>query len=422
MNDDLDDELISSDNSFDEFSQDSGASSLRQSPVVKLGVLLAAVAVVGVVIFYFNDTSTDRNTSVLPQGSPVSSAPGTSEEVSPAYRDAVEEQNQEQLQRALREGDSAIPTPIATPDTRLSVPEVEEETEDPLHRWRLLQEERVKTQLKNRDVEVEPVTVLDAEQQSEAINKLSESMIEQMESVLSSNNEGKEFITKTFITYSLEAGNTPGGAGVQGGGTPNGSAASAFEEENEEIVVIAAGSIYYGQLLLEANSDVPSTVLAHIVSGPLKGWKILGEFTVLEDAGMLAIVFNTAVNDAGDQYDVSAVMLNPKTTLPALRTSINNRYFQRVVLPAAAAFVEGFAQAVADSGRTNVTVSGETVIEEEQETTDEQEVASGIEEAGQELSEIIDETSDIPPLIIIKAGTPIGIFFTENVVDNDGDI
>lgn len=54
---------------------------------------------------------------------------------------------------------SAIPVPIETPDTRLEVPEIQEETEDPLHRWRLLQEERVERQMstKSKSVHVEPM-------------------------------------------------------------------------------------------------------------------------------------------------------------------------------------------------------------------------------------------------------------------------
>ncbi len=54
---------------------------------------------------------------------------------------------------------SAIPVPIEAPDTRLEVPEIQEEGEDPLHRWRLLQEERVERQMstKSKSVHVEPM-------------------------------------------------------------------------------------------------------------------------------------------------------------------------------------------------------------------------------------------------------------------------
>lgn len=418
MNDDLDEEIIGADDSFDEFSQDStSGSSFRQSPIAKILIVLVAISVLMGVVFFFGGEEEDEIISTIPAGSEVTQVPGTSDQGVPqAYSDAVEQVNEAQLERALQQGESAIPVPVETAETRLEVPEVEEETEDPLLRWRQLQEERVERQLKSREADVEPVTVLDAEQQSEAIQQLSESMVQQMESVLTSNTEDKVFTTKTLIQYE-EEDNEASGSAENGSGDGSGG----FEEEDEEVVVIAAGQIYYGQTLLEANSDVPGTVLAQLVSGPLKGWRLLGEFTVLDDAEKLAIKFSTAVNEEGKQYNIDALMLNPKTTLPALRTSINRRFIRRVLLPAASGFVEGFSQAIADSGRTSVTVSGDTVIQEQEELDNDQEVALGVAEAGEEISTILDDYADVKPLIIIKAGTPIGIFFIENVVDEEAE-
>ena len=59
------------------------------------------------------------------------------------------------------------------------------------------------------------------------------------------------------------------------------------------------------------------------------------------------------------------LLLDPDTSLAATRTDVNHRYFRRIVLPAASAFIEGFAEAISESGRTTVTVSGETVVEQE---------------------------------------------------------
>ena len=321
------------------------------------------------------------------------------------------------LDDAIATGGSAIPVPIEAPDTRLEVPEIQEETEDPLHRWRLLQEERVERQMKSKEADPEPVTVLDAEQQSEAITNLAESMAQQMESVLATTNQVKTFTTRVLIQYNEEGED---GAG-NGGGNGNGGSPSDpnFTEVEEVEVVIPAGKIVYGQLLLEANSDVPFTVLARMVSGPLKGWKLLGKFTVLDDIELLGITFAIAVNEEGKQYEIDAVMLNPDTGLAAMRTDVDHRYIRRIVLPAAAEFISGYASAIADSGRTSVSVSGETVTTSEEETDDKQEVATGVEEAADEISEILDDLAEVPVQIVIAAGTPIGIFFVENVEESE---
>lgn len=159
-----------------------------------------------------------------------------------------------------------------------------------------------------------------------------------------------------------------------------------------------------------------------MVSGPLKGWKLLGQFEPLDDIEMLGITFDTAVNEDGDQYELDAIMLDPDTGLAALSTDVNHRYLQRVILPSAAKFVEGFSSAIAETGRTSISVSGENVTSSEEEADDEEQVATGVQEAGQKIAEFLDEAGDVPIQIIIEAGTPIGIFFAENVIEQDSDI
>ena len=392
---------------------------VRQSAVAKVAIVLVVVGLIFGVLFMFGGEAIEERDSVVQMGATVTSVPATDDEISPAYAEAVEQKNEEDLEIAIREGTSAIPVPIETPDMRLEMPEVEEESEDPLHRWRALQEERVERQMKTREAEVEPVTVLDAEQQSEAITQLSESMVEQMESILTNSTEETTFTIKTLLTRAEQ--NEQNEQNERNGGS-GGSGASNFVEDDTEEVIIPAGKIVYGQLLLEANSDVEAVVLAQMVSGPLKGWKLLGEFELEEDIDLVSLTFNIAVNEDGKQYAVDAIMLDPDTTLAALRTDIDHRYIRRIVLPAAAAFVEGFSEAISETGRTNIIVSGDVVAETEEEATNDQEVATGITEAATEISEILDEMGEVKPLIIIAAGTPIGIFFTENVVDTEGDI
>ena len=418
MNDDLDDEIIEADEGFDEFAQKSGIRDvISRSPLAKVAVIIAVIALVGFVAIMFSGEKEEEVVSVVGGGSSVTSAPGTDQEVAPAYIAAVEEQNEVELDKAIAEGTSAIPVPIDTPDTRLEVPEEEEETEDPLHRWRLLQEERVERQMKSREADPEPVTVLDAEQQSEAITSLAESMMQQMESVLSSNNELRSFTTRTLIEYDSEDSASNDGNNGNGGG--QGGSENQFEEEEEAEILISAGEIVYGQLLLQANSDVPFTVLAQMVSGPLSGWKLMGKFEVIDDLNLLGIKFKSAVSDEGKTYKVRAVMLNPDNGLAAMRTSVDHRYLRRIVLPMAAEFISGYASAIAESGRTSVTVTGQSVVSAENPTTDKQDVATGVEGAADEISTILEDFGEVPVKIVIDAGTPIGIFFTRSVLSTD---
>ena len=166
--------------------------------------------------------------------------------------------------------------------------------------------------------------------------------------------------------------------------------------------------------MTEANSDVPGPVLAQIASGPLSGSRVLGSFSKQKE--LLTIKFQTVIVD-GVSIDIDAVAVDPKTTLPALATDVDHHYLMRVALPMAAAFVEGLASAISESGLTTVTVEGDVVAEESEDTSTEQDVASGIEEAGQKLREILDETADeIEVTVRVEAGTPVGILFLEPVI------
>lgn len=424
MNDDLDEDVVGVDGGFDEFSQSSGlGDGMRRSPMMKVGaVVLAIGVVVGALYLFGGDAEPDLVSNVAPANEVVST-PGEDAEVDPVYTEAVELQNQVDLERAQLEGGSTIPVPIGSPETRLEVPEVAEEADDPLHRWRALQEERISRQMQDAAIDVEPVTVLDAEQQNEAINALAQAMGEQMRSILAENSSERTFTTRTLISYD-GAGNGAGGvAGVGGanGADGGGDQGSDFDIEEEPEIIVPAGKIVYGQTLLEIDSDIPSVVLVQMVSGPLKGWKLLGSFQLLDDIGLMTINFDRAVNDNGDTYDVDAILLDPETTLAATRTYINRRYLRRVVYPAAAAFIESFAEAVAETDDDVVVVEGGTAIQDSEPPDTEEATAEGIRAAAQRVTEIIDDQAEIPIKVKIAAGTPIGIFFTQNVEEEDPD-
>lgn len=413
MNDDLDEEIIGSEEGFDEFVQKSSpGDALRNSPIAKIGVVVGAIGVIFGAMYFFGQEKEEVKDSILPAASEVSAPPGTAE-ASPAYVAAVEEKNEEDLDTALRTGDSTIPVPVEAPTDRLQLPEEQTESEDPLHRWRRMQEERV---LRNADKEedVEPVTVLDSEQQNEAMKQMAESMSRQMQGILGARSERLRFTYMSLVDFKDDGGQTVDGENPGGDGEFDGEV-----EEEEPVVIIPAGEIEYGQLIIEANSDVPGPVLALLVSGPLKGSKLIGTFTVQND--YLTLQFDTLVYE-GQDIDIDAIALDPETTLPGMATEVDHRYMQRILLPAAAAFVEGFADAVSQTDATSITIDtsggGTTTTAEDQDLDTEEEVALGVKEAGEEVREIIDEMADdVEVLVKIHAGTPIGILFTSAVTE-----
>lgn len=407
MSDNLDDDL-NLDSTFDDVEKKKGSLGdlWKDNPMVKIGIVVAvAIAIFGTMSL-FGGKSKPVDQSYVGEAADITAPPGT-QEASPVYVQAVEESNEAAVERAYSEGTSALPVPIEPPVGVINAPAQGKEAEDPLQRWRRLQEERLQREMQ-QSAAVAPETEGQAEAQAEAIAALSESMSQQMSSILETRGKvniasmsltSPEFLKKLHEDQS---------------GTGENTLESDVANQSVGEVLLPAGKIAYAQLLTEANTDAPGPVLALLVSGPLKGSRILGTFEEKEE--LLTLNFDTVVvND--ESISIDAVALDPKTTLPAMATEVDHRYFKRIILPAAAAFVQGVASAVAESGTTTITIQGETVAESEEEKSNEQEIATGVEEAGQALQDILTEMADNTKVMVkIHAGTPIGVLFLEPVV------
>src|SRR5690606_11283354 len=111
----------------------------REKPGFKIGAVVAAVIVVFGAITLLGGGSDEKPAqSMMPSGNEISAPPGT-EEASPAYIEAIKEQNEARTEQAQREGISAIPTPIEPPVGVIAMPQDSAGAEDPLQRWRKLQ-------------------------------------------------------------------------------------------------------------------------------------------------------------------------------------------------------------------------------------------------------------------------------------------
>src|SRR5688572_19523946 len=151
MADDMNDEGLDLDEaSFDDFEKKKGGGTLgdlwRDNAMVKVGVVVAAAAAIFGTIILFGGKATPVDPSYVSSGSDITAPPGT-EEATPAYIEAVQEANERNVEEAQAQGTSALPTPIDPPVGRLTITEEEAPEEDPLQRWRKLQEERLQREM-----------------------------------------------------------------------------------------------------------------------------------------------------------------------------------------------------------------------------------------------------------------------------------
>ena len=184
--------------------------------------------------------------------------------------------------------------------------------------------------------------------------------------------------------------------------------------------LVKAGDITFGVLETAINSDYPGPIMASIVSGPLKGAKLIGSIktvTVQGTSGPQRLALNftqLTMKDWPDVVTIDAVAINPDTAYTALASNVNNHYLSRYGSLFAASFLEGYSSALTSSGSAVVSNAGVTT-----QTTPtlsaggRMMVALG--QIGQAFSGVISDYMKRPPTVKIDAGVGIGVLFTTTV-------
>lgn len=428
------------DNNFEDFNSGNSLKDVWQNnALIKIFVVIAGVVLVVAGFMIFAGGEEDKK-------SRVSNAPNDREilggEISQNYADVLEEVNEQRLDRAVQTGTSTIPM-LINPEEQELLTSVEEtppyEEFDPLATFRSAiqdQEPDAEEVITEEPVLLSPQQLAPTPQpvampSPEAIQALAQAMATDINDILKNHNPTAPKIQQvTSATYfqdlaaAQSAQNTTmvdtDGDGIPDtplGGTTSAEADYAYDQTGEvvETILIPAGDINYAQLLTEANSDVPGPVLAQLVSGPLAGARLLGQFATKDE--YLVLSFNSIIID-GINQSISAVAIDPSTTLPGVASEVDRRYWKRVLLPAAAKFIEGVGSAIAQDSETTVTVSGDTVIEETKALDFKQELGRGVEEGVSEIADFMEDEADGTRVLVrVARGTALGILFTQPVLE-----
>jgi intracellular multiplication protein IcmE len=188
----------------------------------------------------------------------------------------------------------------------------------------------------------------------------------------------------------------------------------------EAKTIVSAGTVSYAQLLTEANSDVPGPILAQIVSGPLAGARAVGSFKVTTNYEKYLVLRFTIADKKGKDYKIDAIALDPDTTLGGMATEVDERYIARVLLPAAAGFLQGMGQALGQ-GNSTITTNGTTTIANQAGNGYKQGLYTGMGDAAQTMGQFFQNQANLTqPLVRVAAGTPMGLFFVAPVKEPTG--
>jgi len=428
----------------------------EKNPMLKLAsIVLAGVIFIGGFSILFSDDDGDRTKATLRgiQTTAVKQVPGQ-EDLDPAYKAALEEKNKREVEEAVRTGKSALPVPTSPAKIGgIEVPEMPMMPDglktDVLSAWRKAAEAK-RTRAAQEAIEeengilvpdgvpmVQPIRpqqgrggigssgmmmigkdggVSTVEQNEDTIKRISEQMrviVAAQEPLMGSviNITGVESLyikqkkEEAKLKSEQEESSKISGVGKDG-----------KSEQSNNQVIVSSGDIAYAQLLTAINSDIKGPALAQILSGPFAGGRVIGKVDVKSE--YIIIKFNRIIKDTVS-YSISGIALDENTTLAGQATDVDHHYFARVILPAAARFVEGYGSAVAETGNTVTQIAGGGQAIAQPKPDAKESIYKGVEEASKVVSEMLEDGADRPITVHIAKGTTMGIFFIDSVTTKD---
>ncbi len=381
----------------------SSLGSLMKNPIFKLMAIVVVGGGVAMAAVTFLSGPSQNQRSAISPGAEAVQVKSNETEVTQEYLLANQQEDQTRAEQAKGRGESAMPMPtqsqVANPtmDNRVTAQEVN----DPLKDFEnmISANQAVTNPAPTPAVAPTPQPTISPE----ALNQASRNLRGQMDMLV--RQWEPNGMTSVIADNKDEASSSRAAAETQ------------KAEEVEGRTIVNAGQVYYAQMLMEANSDVPGPIMAQILTGPLAGGRAIGTFQTFRNH--LVIRFTT-VAIRGDQLQVDILALDPDTTLGGVVTEVDPRYFTRVVLPAAAAFITAYGDAISEPDSTT-TVSSDGISTSSQSggNSSKDAMYKGVSEAANRVGEFVDEEAAATKrLVRVAVGTPIGLFFVSPVKES----
>ena len=176
-------------------------------------------------------------------------------------------------------------------------------------------------------------------------------------------------------------------------------------------VLMPADRGVYAVNKLAVSSDGGGPVIVEARSGPIAGDRMRGAF---EQKGDRLVVMLTSLTHNGRDIPIQAIVVTPDTMETTVASRVEQHYLERFALPAAAAFVAGLGQALAQSNTTSVIsplggATGFTRLNLGQQLG----VAAGA--SGAQIGQTLQQSAPKKATVYLDANTPVGVVFLATV-------
>jgi hypothetical protein len=179
-------------------------------------------------------------------------------------------------------------------------------------------------------------------------------------------------------------------------------------------IVQRAGDIVFAIIDTSINSDEPGPVLARVVSGPLKGSKVLGTFE-RQDKKLMLTFTTLSMPNVPESIDIDAIAIDPETARTALASDVDNHYLTKYGSLMASSFLQGMGQAVQTSiGTPQLSSQNSATVATTTAATTRDQVIVGLGAVGQQIATDINQ-SNIQPTVTLNAGTGVGLLIMSDL-------
>ncbi len=168
-----------------------------------------------------------------------------------------------------------------------------------------------------------------------------------------------------------------------------------------------AGDGIYARTIYAVNSDYPGPVLIELLGPPLAGAVATGAFTLVGERMVLRL---TGLEYRGRRMATDGWAVGLDCACYGIAGEVDSHFFQRVLLPAAVRFAEGFLMAMGRPAENVTLGSGDVRYERRQGSTREA-VHSGLGTAARSAGDILLENAPARPTVRIPRDTELIVMF-----------
>lgn len=336
------------------------------------------------------------------------------------------EENRRKLEAARQSGTSAIPTLTGT-FTKVELP-TEEEIPPPTTGETLTVQERIARQqaelqsriaVQRAEQEAQQRIQRQQQFQAETRDNFGKNMGKQAKTFLNgwAKSSNQEYVEGQRAKQDKDNGDGNGNGQGNRGVNPSrsslgGGAGGSSRAEN----LAKAGDMIFAVLETEIDSDDKGPVIATVVSGKMKGSKVIGAYELTDNKQRIILKFSQMnMPKADSTISINAVAVNPFNGRTGLASSVDNHFIKRYGSLFVASMLQGYGESIKDQGnKISISPQGTSITEKPTRTTND-EIFIALSQVGTTLGAKADTIFDTPPTVKVKEGVGLGILFLADV-------